>query len=152
MMAESKHESALAAHPKLTLKHGVATVEYMQDAEGAIHSLKFVLPTGVTWAVPPSHADAAELEVRLTDCHEMLQAQQLAAAELRAALAKMADLVFTISSADEELSFPHYEDTERTQAYLAAHRRAKKAAWEKLQELAAEYDGVPVPAATEGSE
>lgn len=33
---------------------------------------------------------AAELEVRLTDCHEMLQAQQLAAAELRAALEQAA--------------------------------------------------------------
>lgn len=60
------------------------------------------------------------------------------AAELRAALAKMSDLVLTMVCADEELGGAPYTDLslDQRERYL----RVKREAWEALVEMSREYD------------
>lgn len=78
------------------------------------------------------------------------------AAELRAALAKMSDLVFTIRSAEDELRTLRLAGRFALAGDQLDQERIKRKAWEQLAELAAEHDDPDALraalAATEGSE
>jgi len=72
------------------------------------------------------------------------------AAELRAAMAEMSDLVYIIRHAEEELgNAPLLRDMGVSTAHM---REAIESAWERLCALAALHDDTSALAATEGSE
>lgn len=84
----------------------------------------------------------------LLDCQEQLKQTRDEAAELRAALAEMSDLVYTIRHAEEELeNTPLLRDAGRSTAHM---REAIENAWERLCELAALHDDTSALAASEG--